>query len=175
MLPRTMDERTAAGYAGPMPNQRRAGLADLDALWELRTRAIRATCTPHYPQDVIDAWCAAPPPEKLPVLLQAGGALVEEEDGQMLGYAILNLETGELDAAFVDPAHQGRGIARLLLAALDAMALAHGLRKLFLSSSLNAVPVYERAGYVALRREIYPHRSGIQLESVYMEKTLPCG
>jgi len=54
------------------------------------------------------------------------------------------------------------------------MASAHGLRRLFLSSSLNAVPVYERAGYVALRREIYPHRGGQQLESVYMEKTLPC-
>ncbi|MGX9216991.1 GNAT family N-acetyltransferase [Massilia varians] len=157
-----------------MPNQRRAGPADLHALWELRTRAIRATCADHYPGDIIEAWCAAPPPPKLQALLEAGGALLEEEDGQVLGYAILSLETGELDAAFVDPVQQGRGIARRLLAALDAMAMAHGLRRLFLSSSLNAVPVYERAGYVALRREIYPHRSGIQLESVYMEKTLPC-
>lgn len=157
-----------------MPNQRRARLADLHALWELRTRAIRATCAAHYPSDIIEAWCAAPPPAKLPHLLEAGGALVEEENGQVLGYAILNLETGELDAAFVDPAYQGRGIAGRLLAALDAMAMAHGLRRLFLSSSLNAVPVYERAGYVAVRHEIYPHRSGLQLESVYMEKTLPC-
>lgn len=157
-----------------MPNQRPATPADLHALWDLRTRAIRATCAPHYPSDIIEAWCAAPPPDKLPALLQGGGALVEEEAGQILGYAILDLDTGELDAAFVDPAHQGRGIARRLLAALDAMALRHGLRQLFLSSSLNAVPVYERAGYVALRREIYPHHSGLQLESVYMEKTLPC-
>jgi GNAT superfamily N-acetyltransferase len=156
-----------------MPNQRRADLADLHALWELRTRAIRASCAPHYPASVIEAWCAAPPPDKLPALLEAGGALVEEENGAVLGYAILNLETGELDAAFVDPAHQGRGIARRLLAALDAMAIERGLRRLFLSSSLNAVPAYERAGYVAVRREIYPHRSGIRLESVYMEKMLP--
>jgi len=157
-----------------MPLQRPATPGDLHALWDLRTRAIRATCAPHYPGDIIEAWCAAPPPAKLPPLLEAGGALVEEEDGQVLGYAILNLETGELDAAFVDPASQGRGIARRLLAALDVMAMAHGLRRLFLSSSLNAVPVYERAGYVAVRREIYPHRSGIQLESVYMEKVLAC-
>ena len=155
-----------------MPNQRRAGLADLHELWDLRTRAIRATCAAHYPAEIIDTWCAAPPPDKLPGLLEAGCALVEEEDGNMLGYAILDLETGELDAAFVDPAHQRRGIARRLLAALDAMAIQHGLRRLFLSSSLNAVPVYERAGYVAVRCEIYPHRSGLQLESVYMEKVL---
>lgn len=158
-----------------MPQQRQAELADLHELWELRTRAIRAGCAAHYPADIIDAWCAAPPPARLPPLLEVGGALVEEENGQVLGYAILDLETGELDAAFVDPAHQGRGIASRLLAALDAMAISRGLHRLFLSSSLNAVPAYERAGYVALRREIYPHRSGIQLESVYMEKTLPCG
>lgn len=60
-------------------------------------------------------------------------------------------------------------------AGLAAMAMEHGLRRLLLSSSLNAVPVYERAGYVAPRREIYPHRSGIRVESVYMEKTLPGG
>lgn len=156
------------------PTRRRAMLADLPELWALRTRAIRASCASHYPPEVIDTWCAAAPPEQMTALIAAGGALVEEADGQLLGYAILNLDTGELDAAFVDPAQQGRGVARRLLAALDAMALRHGLRRLFLSSSLNAVPAYERAGYVALRRETYPHRSGIVLEAVFMEKTLPC-
>lgn len=157
-----------------MPTQRRAEPADLPALWALRTRAIRAGCAGHYPPGVIDIWCEAAPPETMAALIAAGGALVEEDAGQLLGYAILNLDTGELDAAFVDPAQQGRGVARRLLAALDAMALRHGLRRLFLSSSLNAVPAYERAGYVALRRESYPHRSGIVLESVYMEKILAC-
>ncbi|MEW6760815.1 MAG: GNAT family N-acetyltransferase [Pseudomonadota bacterium] len=156
------------------PTQRRAIPADLPELGALRTHAIRAGCASHYPPEVIDTWCAVAPPEQMAALITAGGALVEEEDGQLLGYAILNLDTGELDAAFVDPAQQGRGVARRLLAALDAMALRHGLRRLFLSSSLNAVPAYERAGYVALRRETYPHRSGIVLESVFMEKTLPC-
>ncbi len=157
-----------------MPTQRQAVPADLHDMWELRTRAIRAGCATHYPPEVIDAWCATPPPARMAPLLEAGGALVEEEDSRMLGYAILDLQTGELDAAFVDPVHQGHGIGRRLLAALDAMALEHGLRRLFLSSSLNAVPAYERAGYVAVRREIYPHRSGLQLASVYMEKILPC-
>ncbi len=157
-----------------MPIQRRACVADLAALWELRTRAVRLGCASHYAPEVIEAWCASAPPERLPRLLETGGALVMEEDGRLLGYAILDLDTGELDAAFVDPAEQGRGIARALLAALDAMAVARGLRRLFLSASLNAVPFYERAGYVAVRRELYPHRSGLALESVYMEKTLPC-
>ena len=155
-----------------MPIQRPALVADIPALWDLRTRAVRTSCASHYSPDIIDTWCAAPPPPKMAALLEAGGGLLEEEDGRMLGFAILNLETGELDAAFVDPACQGRGIARRLLAALHAMAAAHGFRRLFLSASLNAVPFYKRAGYVEVRREIYPHRSGIQLESVYMEKEM---
>lgn len=138
----------------------------------LRTRAVRTTCASHYAPDIIDTWCAAPPPEKMALLLAAGGGLLEEEDGEVLGFAILNLDSGELDAAFVDPAQQGRGVARRLLAALDALAVERGFGRLFLSASLNAVPFYEAAGYVEMRREIYPHRSGLQLESVYMEKTL---
>ena len=147
-----MDARTAGGYAVAMPTQRQALVADIAALWELRTRAVRVSCASHYAPEVIEAWCAAAPPDRLPRLP----------------------ETGELDAAFVDPAEQGRGIAGRLLAALDAMARERGLHRLFLSASLNALPFYERAGYVAVRRETYPHRSGIGLESVFMEKTLPC-
>jgi len=157
-----------------MPIQRHAEPAELPTLWALRTRAIRSSCAGHYPLEIIEAWCAATPPEKMAALIAAGGTLVEEEDGLVIGYAILDLVTGEVDAAFVDPAWQGRGVGRRLLAALDAIALRHGLCRLFVSSSLNAVSAYERAGYVALRRERYPHRSGLQLESVFMEKILPC-
>jgi hypothetical protein len=34
------------------------------------------------------------------------------------------------------------------------------------------VPFYERAGFVSLREELYPHRCGVDLESVFMEKLL---
>lgn len=158
-----------------MPNQRPATQADLATMWALRTRAVRASCASHYPADVIDAWCASPAPDSLPGLVAAGGALVAEQDGCMLGYAILDLDRGEIDAVFVDPGRQRGGIAVRLLAALDTMAIDRGIDRLFLSASLNAVPFYQRAGFSALREEIYPHRSGVELRSVFMEKLLPCG
>lgn len=158
-----------------MAYQRRAEPADLQAMWDVRTRAVRVSCAAHYAPDIIDAWCAAPAPERLPGLITAGGALVAEEAGSMLGYAILDLDNGEVDAVFVEPGQQGRGIARDLMAALEAMARQRGLRRLFLSASLNAEPFYQRAGFVSLRRESYPHRSGLQLDSVFMEKALSCG
>ncbi len=158
-----------------MPTHRPATPADLAGLWTLRTRAVRASCASHYPPEVLEPWCASPAPESLPGLVAAGGALVAEENGGMLGYAILNLDSGEVDAVFVEPGQQGRGIALRLLAALEAMAIGRGLTRLFLSASLNAVPFYERAGFSPLREEEYPHRSGIRLRSVFMEKPLPCG
>ncbi|WP_078035131.1 GNAT family N-acetyltransferase [Massilia sp. KIM] len=155
-----------------MPMRRTAVSADLAELWALRTRAVRASCATHYPPDIIDTWCAAPPPATLPLLVQAGGGLVAEEDGRVIGYAILNQETGEVDAVFVEPEHQGRGIARDLMQRLETLAVARGLPRLFLSASLNAVPFYERAGFRSLREEIYSHRSGIGIRSVFMEKPL---
>ncbi|MET0211020.1 MAG: GNAT family N-acetyltransferase, partial [Burkholderiaceae bacterium] len=70
-----------------MPSHRPATQADLSTVWALRTRAVRAGCAAHYPVAVIDLWCAAPAPASLPLLVQAGGAVVAEEDGRIVGYA----------------------------------------------------------------------------------------
>lgn len=141
-------------------------------MWALRTRAVRASCASHYAPEVINAWCAAPPPERMPALIEAGGALLEEEAGALAAYAILDGANGEVDALFVEPAFQGRGLGRKLMAALEAMATQRHIERLFLSASLNAVPFYRAAGFQVIREELYPHRSGLLLASRYMEKHL---
>lgn len=155
-----------------MPSQRPATEADLAVLWALRTRAVRISCASHYPPEVIDTWSAAAPPATMPLLVRAGGGIVAEDAGRLLGYAVLDAETGEVDAVFVDPGAHGQGIGRALLAALEAMARAQDLDRLFLSASLNAVPFYERAGFRALRERLVPHRSGIAIQALQMEKRL---
>ena len=55
---------------------------------------------------------------------------------------------------------------------LEDAARAAGRERLFLSASLNAVPCYRRAGFIAVREEMYPHRSGVGIPSVFMEKWL---
>lgn len=155
-----------------MPVQRPATEADLAALWSLRTRAVRIGCAAHYPPEVIATWAAAPPPATLPLLVRAGGGIVAEEEGRLLGYAVLDADTGEIDAVFVDPVQHGRGIGQALLQSLETMAREQGLDVLFLSASLNAVPFYRQAGFRALRERLYPHRSGIAIRSMLMEKRL---
>lgn len=156
-----------------MPVQRPATEADLETLWSLRTRAVRIGCASHYPPDVIATWAAAPPPASLPLLVRAGGGIVaQEEDGAVLGYAVLDADTGEIDAVFVEPTAQGRGIGQALMQTLEAMAREQGLDVLFLSASLNAVPFYRKAGFRALQERLYPHRSGIAIRAMLMEKRL---
>jgi len=143
---------------------------EIAALWALRTRAVAQGCAAHYTQAVLDMWLATPAPSSLSRLIAAGGVLVAEGDGCMLGYAAVDVASGEVDAVFVEPGDHGRGIGARLLAACEDSARVAGCTRLFLSASLNAVPFYERAGFSAVREEGYLHRSGIVIPSVYMEK-----
>ena len=151
---------------------RPANCKDLALLWSLRTRAVAQACASHYSAAVLAAWLAAPAPDSLRRHMADGGGTVALENGRLLGYAVLDTASGEVDAVFVEPAQQGRGVGAMLMRTLEAAALAAGHKRLFLSASLNAVAFYERVGFVAVREELYPHRSGIAIPSVYMEKQL---
>lgn len=153
---------------------RAATLADIDAMWALRTRAILHSCPGYYPPEVIAPWAASPAPQSYPALVASGGAVIaqEQELSVMLGYAILDVGAGEVDAVFVDPLAGGRGVGKTMLAALERMALVHGHARVYLSASLNAVAFYRAAGFAALRNAVYPHPCGVALDCVEMEKTI---
>ncbi|WP_035819999.1 GNAT family N-acetyltransferase [Janthinobacterium sp. RA13] len=145
---------------------------DIDALWALRTVAVRVGCATHYAPEQITVWTASPVPPAYAAMLAAGGGIVAMQDEAIAGYAMLNVDKHEVDAVFVDPARAGLGIGKRLLAALEQLARGRGIAQLHLSASLNAVPFYAAAGFTALREEAYAHPSGISLASVAMEKQL---
>ena len=71
--------------------------------------------------------------------------------------AIQTLEpgVGEIKRMWIDPAVRGRGLARRLLAELEARCreLGHRVVRLDTNASLtSAIALYERSGYVAIRR-----------------------
>ena len=145
---------------------------DIDALWALRTVAVRISCATHYSAEQVAVWSASPAPAGYAGMLAAGGGIVAMREGVIAGYAMLDLDKHEVDAVFVDPAQNGLGIGKRLLAALEALAREHRISRLHLSASLNAVPFYQAAGFVALREEAYAHPSGLMLASMAMEKVL---
>lgn len=148
-------------------------IPDIPLLWSLRTRAVRKLCASHYSPEQIEIWSEAPPPESYLRLLATDCALVAEEDGQLLGYAILDRQTGEVIALFVEPLHAGKGIGKLLMRGLEAMAAEEHFNRLYLYSSLNAADFYRAMGFVAVRDDAYAHPSGISLRSLYMERDTP--
>ncbi|UQV43305.1 GNAT family N-acetyltransferase [Janthinobacterium lividum] len=145
---------------------------DIDALWALRTVAVRVGCATHYAPEQIAVWTASPVPPAYATMLAAGGGIVAMQDEAIVGYAMLDANKHEVDAVFVDPARAGLGIGKRLLAALEELARERGMARLQLSASLNAVPFYRAAGFVSLREEAYAHPSGLSLASVAMEKAL---
>ncbi|PKB20963.1 GNAT family N-acetyltransferase [Janthinobacterium sp. 64] len=151
---------------------RPALLLDIDALWALRTVAVRVGCATHYAPEQITVWTASPVPPAYAAMLAAGGGIVAMQDEAIAGYAMLDIDKHEVDAVFVDPARAGLGIGKRLLAALEQLARGRSIARLHLSASLNAVPFYAAAGFTALREETYAHPSGISLASVAMEKVL---
>ncbi|MCC7696664.1 GNAT family N-acetyltransferase [Janthinobacterium sp. EB271-G4-7A] len=145
---------------------------DINALWALRTVAVRVSCATHYAPEQITVWTASPVPDSYAAMLAAGGGIVAMQGEIIAGYAMLDADKQEVDAVFVDPAHAGLGIGKRLLAALEQLARGRGIARLHLSASLNAVPFYAAAGFTALREQAYAHPSGISLSSVAMEKAL---
>jgi GNAT superfamily N-acetyltransferase len=105
-------------------------------------------------------------------MIAAGGAVLIEEDGELLGYGIVDLDGAEVEAMFVDPAHGGRGVGARLMSELDAIARAHGLSALTVASSLNATAFYQTLGFRMKSEDAYPHPSGVTLTCVRMEKSL---
>lgn len=151
---------------------RKARQEDKESICRVHARAIRGSCSSHYSQEVIDIWANGLRPEKYEAAIDAYEFFVAEESGAVVGFAELNQTNGEVQGLYVSPDVAGRGAGRELLSTLEERACAFGLKSLHLTSSLNAVSFYERAGFktvVKMTRTLGP---GVYRESVRMCKEL---
>jgi len=79
-------------------------------------------------------------------------AVVREPDGTAIGCGaiVIQPEYGEVKRMYLRPQARGRGLARRLLAALEAKAMEHGCRSFMLETGPTldeALALYERMGY----------------------------
>ncbi len=134
------------------PDFRPMGLADLDAVMALERAAYPYPWTEGIFKDCLrtgyDCW-------------------VMEQDGQILGYAILSAAAGEahLLNLCVAPACQGQGLGRWLLEKTLQLARWHQVDTVFLEvrvSNEAARALYEQAGFneIGLRPGYYPAGEG---------------
>jgi GNAT superfamily N-acetyltransferase len=99
----------------------------------------------------IEAEIAAGPPRDL---APPGGVLllarVDDEPAGLGGVRHLETEVAEVKTMYVDPGYRGKGLARAILAELEAIAREHGCRATRLDTSdylSGAVALYRAAGY----------------------------
>ena len=150
---------------------RRAVGADRTAIWEVRTRAI-ASCITYYPQQDIDVWASALPPENLERTIESNKFLVVEDDGEIVGTGFLDRDRETLDAVFVRPDYQGQGVGTMILQALEAAAVNAGIKRLAVAATLNSVPFYTARGFSSRGASSYRHANGFSLPCVSMNKVV---
>jgi GrpB-like predicted nucleotidyltransferase (UPF0157 family)/GNAT superfamily N-acetyltransferase len=119
----------------------------------------------------LEAEIATGPPRDLTP--PAGALLLIRVDGEPVGLGgirHLDADAAEVKSMYVAPAHRGKGVAKTLLAELEAIARRHGCRAVRLDTSdylTEAIGLYRAAGY----REV-PDYNGNPKANLWFERSL---
>lgn len=151
---------------------RRATDDDRQAIWTVHVRAIRETCSHSYSADQVASWAGLLSPDSYVTVVRERFLVVAEDADGIAGFGQLNQASGEVDAVYVLPERQREGTGAALLRSLEDAARAAGLKRLHLSATLNAVPFYERAGYIGEGSTVHRLPTGVELECLRMSKEL---
>lgn len=151
---------------------RKAESEDAAAIRDIRNAAILSQCRGHYPEDALAIWTAGSITDRF-VNSVSERWHVATVDGTVVGTGMLDGSTGHLDAIFVRPDMLRRGIATRMMAYLETIAVASGLKTMTLDSTLNAAPFYRRIGFTGDQLSTYQSPRGITLDCIPMTKDLP--
>lgn len=126
---------------------RSATRQDRDSIWRVHIQAIKEICKSHYTKDEIKAWSELIKPGRYGEAIDSKALFVADDDDSIVGFGHLELESGRIEALYVSPKYVGIGIGKKILQTLEHEAEQSGSKIVHVSSTLNAVPFYERAGY----------------------------
>jgi GNAT superfamily N-acetyltransferase len=131
-----------------MTTIRRFAAADAPAVAGLIARCLREVNSRDYPADIIDRMCAHFDAARVAELAAQRQMFVAEADGVV---GTISRDGNKVHTMFVQPDAAGRGIGRLLLRHIEALAAADGHDFMETSSSITAHGFYQRLGYVDVR------------------------
>jgi putative acetyltransferase len=144
---------------------------DLAALIDLFRGSVRSVARRDYSERQVLAW--APDfigSEGFALRRAAKPTWVAEINGQIVGFADLESD-GHVDMLFVHAGHQGKGIARALLAHIENMAMRQSLDRLYTEASITARTAFKRSGFQVITDQTVTVR-GETFVNYRMEKQL---
>lgn len=151
---------------------RAARVSDAGSMSRVHQSAVAAIPSGYYTAEELAAWSEPKSTENYERLIQSREFVVAEDDDVIVGFGVLDKQSGLIEAVFVSGEAGGRGIGLLLMERLERSARELGLRSLHLNASLNAVKFYERAGYNARERSRYRLQNGVEIDCVPMTKSV---
>lgn len=151
---------------------RSADISDTEKIAATHKASIEALCSASYNAQSIAGWVEILSPAIYESAIKDKVMIVAEENGEMLGLGILDLEQGEIGAIYVHPKAKGTGCGRKLLWKLECIALKNKVNQLALYSTINALGFYRHHGYISTNRTFHELPNGIKLECIEMHKKL---
>lgn len=150
---------------------RKAVRSDAQVIHDLRSRSILEQCVNYYDLEQLSVWTEGGVSESL-INDIASTFYVSVIGDRVIGCGKLTIETGMIDAIFVEPEFTGKGAAKLMLSFLESLALQNDLISIQLESTLNAAPFYRSCGFIGDVVSTYHSPRGISLECIPMQKLL---
>jgi predicted N-acetyltransferase YhbS len=151
-----------------MVSIRRATIEDREQIARVHEASIRARGPSCYAPEQVESWAAHITPERY--TMTRANFFVATEDGQVVGFG--QYHEGEVEAVYVAPSHIGKGVGRLLMEELLRIAAEEGVERVFVVSSLNAVPFYASFGFELGEKTTWRSRGGLDLPCMRMELPL---
>ncbi|MEM7303760.1 MAG: GNAT family N-acetyltransferase [Pseudomonadota bacterium] len=136
------------------PRIRQATVADVVPLSELIRRTIRVSNSKDYDQKSIDMLCAIFKPEPVAERIENELILLCFTGDELVG--TVGLKGDYLRSLFVEPAYQGHGFGKVLVARIEEQARKKVMSEILIHSSLTAREFYATLGYEFVELQSYP-------------------
>jgi N-acetylglutamate synthase-like GNAT family acetyltransferase len=151
---------------------RKATDQDCYAIYELRIASIKHSCANFYPGESIAAWIESKSPADYKNIPKYKTLIVVEENTQVVGFGLLNVQKKIIESLYLAPNYAGKGYGKTLLNNLEEIAKKHGIKELTVFSTLNANKFYRSMGYHENIKTTHELTSGIQLDCIKMTKKI---
>ena len=145
---------------------RSAQPGDALRIHDLHTASVRALCSTHCAQDVIDGWLANRSPQGYMPGIEHGRTFVAEDGDTLIGFG--EAGPGVVIAIFVGPHAVARGVGTKLAQHAFHLARRNHTGPIRLESTLNAVSFYRRFGFREKERTAV-RRNFVEVPIVVME------
>lgn len=132
---------------------RKATSADAPAISQVIIGTLRHSNAQDYSAEIIDQVEQGFSPKAILHLLIQRQVYVAVIDDRVIATA--SLEQDVVRSVFVDPSYQGKGVGKLLMASIQALAVKEGVTVLRVPSSITAEGFYASLGFQKIRDEFH--------------------